>query len=160
MRPPAEPRRPVSGGSSTRRLLVDSTSAHAEAIGKALRDPSTQGLVGRSAEVVAAVAARLRALSADPAADPLEVIRLRGGIASRRPTDPSRPAVMLSTLPMYGSRLLFRGYGTTRSMRPIDAAVAGTDSLVILDEAHLAPHLLGVASRARGVHTRCTGHAR
>ena len=48
---------------------------------------------------------------------------------------------MLSTLPMYGSRLLFRGYGTTRSMRPIDAAVAGTDSLVILDEAHLAPHL-------------------
>ena len=26
-------------------------------------------------------------------------------------------------------------------MRPIDAAVAGTDSLVILDEAHLAPHL-------------------
>ena len=26
-------------------------------------------------------------------------------------------------------------------MRPIDAAVAGTDSLVIMDEAHLAPHL-------------------
>ena len=124
-----------------RRLLVDSTSAHAEAIGNALRDPSTQGLVGRPAEVVATVADRLRALSADPAADPLEVIRLRGGIASRRPTDPSRPAVVLSTLPMYGSRLLFRGYGTTRSMRPIDAAVAGTDSLVILDEAHLAPHL-------------------
>ena len=124
-----------------RRLLVDSTSEHADAIGKALRDPSTQGLVGQSAEVVAAVAARLRSLSADPAADPLEVIRLRGGIASRRPTDPSRPAVVLSTLPMYGSRLLFRGYGTTRSMRPIDAAVAGTDSLVILDEAHLAPHL-------------------
>ena len=26
-------------------------------------------------------------------------------------------------------------------MRPVDAAVAGTDSLVLLDEAHLAPHL-------------------
>ena len=49
-----------------RRLLVDSTSEHAEAIGKALRDPSTQGLVGGSAEVVATVADRLRSLSADP----------------------------------------------------------------------------------------------
>ena len=124
-----------------RRLLVDSTSEHAEAIRKALRDPSTQGLVGQSAEVVATVADRLRSLSTGPDADPLEVIRLRGGVASRRPTDPSRPAVVLTTLPMYGSRLLFRGYGSTRSMRPVDAALAGTDSLVLLDEAHLAPHL-------------------
>ena len=124
-----------------RRLLVDSTSEHAEAISNALRDPSTQGLVGQSAEVVATVADRLRSLSTGPAADPLEVIRLRGGVASRRPTDPSRPAVVLATLPMYGSRLLFRGYGSTRSMRSVDAALAGTDSLVLLDEAHLAPHL-------------------
>ncbi|MDE0529193.1 MAG: type I-U CRISPR-associated helicase/endonuclease Cas3 [Truepera sp.] len=124
-----------------RRLLVDSTARHAKRISLALCDPWKQELTGRSAEIVATVADRLRSLSADPAAAPLEVIRLRGGIASRRPTDPSRPAVILSTLPMYGSRLLFRGYGSTRSMRPIDAAMAGTDSLVLLDEAHLAPHL-------------------
>ena len=124
-----------------RRLLVDAATEHAAAIATALSDPSPQGLVGRSGEVLATVADRLRSLSADPAANPLEVIRLRGGITSRRPTDPSRPAVVLSTLPMYGSRLLFRGYGSTRSMRPIDAAIAGIDSLVILDEAHLAPHL-------------------
>ena len=124
-----------------RRLLVDAATEHAEAIANALSDPSTDGLVGEAAEAVGVVAERLRSLSADPVADPLEVIRLRGGIASNRPTDPSRPAVVLSTLPMYGSRLLFRGYGSTRSMRPIDAAVAGTDSLVLLDEAHLAPHL-------------------
>ena len=43
------------------------------------------------------------------------------------------------TLPMYGSRLLFRGYGSNR--RSVDAAMAGTDSLVLLDEAHLAGHL-------------------
>ena len=82
-----------------------------------------QKLTGQSAEAVAAVAARLRSLSADASGVPLEVIRLRGGIASGRPTDPSRPAVLLATLPMYGSRLLFRGYGSSRSMRPVDAAL-------------------------------------
>ena len=124
-----------------RRLLVDSTAAHAHKIAEMLANPTGHGLEGRSAEDVAAVAARLRRLSSDPEAAPLEVIRLRGGIEWRRPTDPSRPAVLLSTLPMYGSRLLFRGYGSSRGMRPIDAALAGTDSLVLLDEAHLAPHL-------------------
>ena len=64
---------------------------------------------------------------------------LRGGIASRTPTDPARPTVILCTLPMYASRLLFRGYGSSR--RSVDAAMAGTDSLVLLDEAHLAAHL-------------------
>ena len=115
-----------------RRLLIDATTEHAEAIACALRAPS--------ADVAATVADRLRSLAAVPA-DPLEVIRLRGGVPTRRPTDPSQPAIVLATLPMYGSRLLFRGYGSFRSMRPIDAALAGTDSLVMLDEAHLAPHL-------------------
>ena len=40
-----------------------------------------------------------------------------------------------------GSRLLFRGYGSNQRLRVVDAAMAGTDSLVLLDEAHLAPHL-------------------
>ena len=124
-----------------RRLLVDSTSEHAEEIARALCDPGKHGLAGQEAEDVAAVADRLRSLSADPNAEPLEVIRLRGGIPSRTPTDPSQPAVVLCTLPMYGSRLLFRGYGSTRKLRPTDAAMAGADSLVLLDEAHLAPHL-------------------
>ena len=124
-----------------RRLLVDSTAEHAQKIAEMLGDPTGLTPAGRSAEDVAAVAERLRRLSSDPESVPLEVIRLRGGIEWRRPTDPSRPAVLLSTLPMYGSRLLFRGYGSSRGMRPIDAALAGTDSLVLLDEAHLAPHL-------------------
>ena len=138
-----------------RRLLVDSTAEHAEALAAALRDPDSAGLEGRARDVVAAVAHRLRSLCAHqdggtdavPTRDatatgrvqPLEVIRLRGGVASRTPTDPSHPAVLLCTLPMYGSRLLFRGYGSR--LRAVDAAMAGTDSLVLLDEAHLAPHL-------------------
>ena len=122
-----------------RRLLVDSTAEHAEAITNALSDPDSAGLAGRAREIVVSVASRLRSLSADPAGAPLEVIRLRGGIASRTPTDPSQPAILLCTLPMYGSRLLFRGYGS--KLRAVDAAMAGTDSLVLLDEAHLVPHL-------------------
>ena len=122
-----------------RRLLVDSTTEHAEAIAKALGDPDSLELDKPTTAVLASVGHRLRSLSADPLAAPLEVIRLRGGIAARRPTDPSRPAILLCTLPMYGSRLLFRGYGST--LRAVDAAMAGTDSLVLLDEAHLVPHL-------------------
>lgn len=127
-----------------RRLLVDSTTEHAEAVNSALSEPWQYGLGGTKADAVMEVADRLRSLAAAPAAEPLQVIRLRGGVPTRRPTDPSQPAILLSTLPMYGSRLLFRGYGSTRSMRPIDAAMAGTDSLVMLDEAHLAPHLMGL----------------
>ena len=125
-----------------RRLLVDSTAEHARAIRRALLDPEAIGIHGDAAHVMHAVAGRLRALAADRNSDPLEVIRLRGGVQSRVPADPSRPAVLLSTLPMYGSRLLFRGYGSSRSMRPIDAALSGTDSLVLVDEAHLAKHLI------------------
>ncbi len=123
-----------------RRLLIDSTAEHAENIRCALNNPQDASTSEESRRTLHSVAARLRSLSAagDTA---LEVIRLRGGVVARTPVDPSQPAILLSTLPMYGSRLLFRGYGVSRSMRPIAAAMAGTDSLVLLDEAHLAPHL-------------------
>ena len=127
-----------------RRLLVDSTAEHAQSISRALSHPEQFGASGSSTQTLKAMALRLRSLTADPAAAPLDVIRLRGGVASRSPVDPSRPTVVLSTLPMYGSRLLFRGYGCSRSMRPIEAAMAGTDSLVMVDEAHLAHHLMSL----------------
>ena len=144
-----------------RRLLVDSTAEHAEVIRATLRLGELAGRVNltdderteadglaakyslrldeRSLTVAATVAERLRSISAASNGSPLQVIRLRGGIASHTPTDPSTPAILLCTLPMYGSRLLFRGYGS--KLRAVDAAMAGTDSLVLLDEAHLAPHL-------------------
>lgn len=122
-----------------RRLLVDSTAEHAKHIARRLRDPGSPGLDPSGRRAVECVAERLRSLWVDPEAPPLDVISLRGGIASRTPTDPARPTIILCTLPMYGSRLLFRGYGSNR--RSVDAAMAGVDSLVLLDEAHLARHL-------------------
>ncbi len=129
-----------------RRLLVDSTAKQAEDLAKLLNGSHGENAAQSKTPAVAAVADRLRKISADPGASPLEVISLRGGISSRTPTDPSRPAVILCTLPMYGSRLLFRGYGSNQ--RPVDAAMAGTDSLVLLDEAHLAPHLKSLLNAA------------
>ena len=119
-------------------LLVDATAEHAEYLASALRRPDRLDGEGATG-IVADVAHRLRSLSARDFPAPLDVIRLRGGVSPDLPTDPSCPTVLLCTLPMYGSRLLFRGYGSR--LRSVDAAMAGTDSLVLLDEAHLAPHL-------------------
>lgn len=124
-----------------RRLLVDSTHAHAQHIAERLRDPNASNGTGHS-DVLAAVAARLTQVAGASDGAPLLVSKLRGGVAPARPRHPAQPAVILSTVPMYGSRLLFRGYGSSRSMRPIDAAHAGTDCLVLVDEAHLATHLM------------------
>ena len=139
----------------SRQLLVDATYEHADKIRELLRDPDLSGLSERDREVVKAVADRLRSIAAKPNAEPLEVIRLRSGVASRRPIDPSQPAILLSTLPLYGSRLLFRGLGTTQSMRAVDAAMAGTDSLVFLDEAHSARHLRALCTAT----AECFPHA-
>ena len=124
-----------------RRLLVDATHEHAEHIASLLRDPLTASSEAHRS-TLAAVAARLKSLSGAESEVPLQIVRLRGGVAAGRPREPSQPSVILSTVPMFGSRLLFRGYGSSRSMRPIDAALAGTDSLVLVDEAHLAAHLM------------------
>ena len=137
-----------------RRLLIDSTFEHAEKIEKTLSDPESADLRREDREIVTTVGNRLRSIAGNPKAKPLQVIRLRGGVASRRPTDPSQPTIILSTLPMYGSRLLFRGYGSSRKMRSIDAAMAGTDSLILLDEAHLTPHLRTLCSAI----SDCTRH--
>ncbi|MYL08684.1 MAG: type I-U CRISPR-associated helicase/endonuclease Cas3 [Acidimicrobiia bacterium] len=135
-----------------RRILVDDTYRHALRLEALLADPETHrdvecdgttlpagGLHGEAAATVQAVAARLRRLSGMGL--PLQACRLRGGDSHNRPRHPAQPAIICSTIPMYGSRVLFRGYGSSRSMRPIDAALAGVDSLVLLDEAHLAQPL-------------------
>lgn len=72
---------------------------------------------------------------------PLPISTLRGGFADNRDwlEDPSRPAIVVGTVDMIGSRLLFAGYGVSRRMRPYHAGFLGADTLVVLDEAHLCP---------------------
>ena len=71
---------------------------------------------------------------------PLAISTLRGRHADNREwmADPSAPAIVVGTVDMVGSRLLFEGYGLSRRMRPFAAGLLGCDTLVMLDEAHLA----------------------
>lgn len=120
-----------------RRLVVDDAARRAvriaERLKKAFADPG---------DSLHAVAKRLEGLAGSGI--PLQVLRLRGGVP-REPNPfrhPLQPMIILSTVDQTGSRLLFRGYGVSEYARPIHAAMVGSDSLIILDEAHLSQPFL------------------
>ena len=79
--------------------------------------------------------------AAFPGPRPVGLGVLRGGLADDGEwrVDPARLTVIVGTVDMVGSRLLFSGYGAGRSRRAMDAGLVGHDALILLDEAHLAP---------------------
>ena len=91
---------------------------------------------------------------------PLPISTLRGQHVDNKQwlEDPSLPAILVGTIDMIGSRLLFEGYGVSRKMRPYHAGLLGADTLVVLDEAHLVPPfemlLDAIASNGAGVAPR------
>ena len=88
-----------------------------------------------------ALADEFERCSAFPSDRPVRLGVLRGGQADDGEwrVDPARPAVVVGTVDMIGSRILFSGYGDGRSRRPMHAGLLGHDSIVMLDEAHLSP---------------------
>lgn len=113
-----------------RRLVVDDAYKRAEKLRRALEAQAPSSVVQR-------VATRLAHLSGGC---PLMTVRLRGG-APRDPDwarSPCQPVIVVSTVDQVGSRLLFRGYGVSDSMKPVHAGLLGADALFLLDEAHLS----------------------
>jgi CRISPR-associated endonuclease/helicase Cas3 len=114
-----------------RRTVVDQAFARATKIGKALTRGATP--------LLHVMRERLQLL-AGAEEEPVAVALLRGGIA-RDVTwarNPVQPVLAVSTVDQVGSRLLFRGYGVSSSMRPVHAGLLGNDTLFVLDEVHLS----------------------
>lgn len=113
-----------------RRTVVDQATAVAEKLRARLLLPEARHL-----------RMSLDAMSAAAAAAPVAISTLRGEFADngewRR--DPSRPSIIVGTVDMIGSRLLFSGYGCGFRSRPLHAGFLGQDALLIHDEAHLEP---------------------
>ena len=117
-----------------RRVIVDAAFDHATAIQQALANPGS--------DPAKWVAERLNGLG-HQLTSPLDVVRMRGGVtwAWRWLRQPDQPAVVVGTVDQFGSRYLFRGYGVGSRLRPIDAALVGTDITTFVDEAHLSTAL-------------------
>ena len=106
-----------------RRVVVDQATKVAEKLRKNLSEPMALsiGLARGSSN--------------------LPISTLRGGYADNRDwlDNPITPAIVIGTVDMVGSRLLFEGYGVSDRMRPYHAGFLGVDSLIVLDEGHLCP---------------------
>lgn len=107
-----------------RRAVVDQATDFADSL--------RENLDGQAQELKAALGLLDRSLP---------ISTLRGQYIDNREwlEDPGLPAIIVGTVDMIGSRLLFEGYGVTRKMRPYHAGLLGADTLVVLDEAHLVP---------------------
>ncbi len=107
-----------------RRVIVDQASAEVENIRKKINEEPIKSILGN--------------IGGD-----LNVSRLRGGggLDDSRQwlRDPHKPAIIVGTTDMIGSRLLFSGYGAGKKIRSFYAGLLGQDSLIVLDETHLSP---------------------
>jgi CRISPR-associated endonuclease/helicase Cas3 len=117
-----------------RRVVVDEAFDHARQLARKLREAKS-GILREVAERLSHIAGE-----SDSEVAPLAVAQLRGGVYRDHAwaRTPAQPTIICTTVDQLGSRLLFRGYGVSAAARPIHAALAAYDSLIFLDEAHLA----------------------
>ena len=140
-----------------RRALVDSQATRADKIlgdlKDALADESGEpGILRRVAEALQSFQTR----NDDQRSAPFEVGHIRGELSNRNlpVTDISACAIIAATPDMYGSRALFRGYGSTKAARPRETALLTMDTVMVLDEAHMNRQLLHTTQRIAELQKR------
>lgn len=146
-----------------RRIIVDEAYDRAVVLSEALEralDSESDTALGRVALGLQAFApAADRGLTLAPdGGEPVEhrprpvlpVTRMRGGVTwdSSWLDRPDLPGIVVGTVDQVGSRLLFRGYGVSDRRKPVDAALVGADSLILVDEAHLAEVMVSTITEA------------
>lgn len=141
-----------------RRALVDSQADRAreeilDRMGKALTDGSGEpDILRRVAEALQSFQTR----NDKEGNAPFEVGHIRGELSNRTlpVTDISACAIIAATPDMYGSRALFRGYGSTKAARPRETALLTMDTVMVLDEAHMNRQLLHTTQRIAQLQKR------
>ena len=140
-----------------RRALVDSQATRAdkilECMEKALADESGEpGILRRVAEALQSFQTR----NNEKGSKPFETGHIRGELSNRNlpVTDISACAIIAATPDMYGSRALFRGYGSTKAARPRETALLTMDTVMVLDEAHMNRQLLHTTQRIAELQKR------
>ncbi len=122
-----------------RRTVVDQATSVVEQMRERLLAPADPRW-SQYAETLVSLAKTLCGLASN-GDHPLAVSTLRGELADNEEwkADPARPAIIIGTIDMVGSKLLFSGYGDNRYWRAQHAGLIGHDTLIIHDEAHLTP---------------------
>ena len=141
-----------------RRALVDSQADRArekilDPMGKALANESDESdILRRVAEALQSFQTR----NDKEGNAPFEVGHIRGELSNRTlpVTDISACAIIAATPDMYGSRALFRGYGSTKAARPRETALLAMDTVMVLDEAHMNRQLLHTTQRIAELQKR------
>lgn len=116
-----------------RRVVVDQASEFAEQVRERLEQAASD-----ENHTLHAIATTLK--KAGCTSSVVEVSTLRGqrALDTRWRDDPTRPAIIVGTVDMIGSRLLFSAYGRVGPWgRALEAGLVGQDCLLVLDEAHL-----------------------
>lgn len=140
-----------------RRALVDSQVDRAREIlrrmNEVLADESGEpDILRRVAEALQSFQTR----NDEQRSAPFEVGHIRGELSNRTlpVTDISACAIIAATPDMYGSRALFRGYGSTKAARPRETALLAMDTVMVLDEAHMNRQLLHTTQRIAELQKR------
>ena len=139
-----------------RRVVVDQATKEVEQLQMRLQSADEN----ETFAVLRPLVATLMQAATVPVASGVTVSTLRGKFADNHAwhLDPSRPAIVVGTVDMIGSRMLFAGYGGVgRNWRGLQAGLMLQDTWVVLDEAHLVPPFESLLSGLEHYSNRSPG---